>query len=115
MSILIIIDLVTIALLIASVAYYFVAAFKLRNLTAALRELEPLITAFSLAVDKSEVSVNKFKENLENTQPEPEENSMSAIFSRSGKTTTPSEEQANQKRIELVQSFFKKNVELSEV
>ena len=75
-----IIDTIIILLLIGSIAYGYTVSRKVRTLVATLEELEPLVDAFSSAVDKSEQSVHHMRENIDvaertpqpQPQPEPE-------------------------------------------
>lgn len=83
-----IIDTVTILLLIGSITYGYLVSRKVRHLMQTLHELEPLVEAFSLAVDKSEYSVVKMRESIEDVQrhpqrdpeplPQPEEGTFSS-------------------------------------
>ncbi|GAA6209886.1 hypothetical protein NBRC116601_31790 [Cognatishimia sp. WU-CL00825] len=61
-------DMVIIVLLAGSIGYGWYISRKVQVLMAALQELEPLVNAFSTAVDKSEESVNQLKLNLEEPQ-----------------------------------------------
>lgn len=60
-----IIDGVIIVLLVGSIAYGYSVSRKVRQLMATLKELEPLVDEFSLAVDKTEHSVHLMRENIE--------------------------------------------------
>lgn len=68
-----IVDAVTILLLIGSITYGFLVSRKVRLLMQTLKELEPLVEAFSDAVDKSEHSVVLLRENLEEAHRQPAE------------------------------------------
>lgn len=59
-----IIDGVIIVLLIGSIAFGYLVSRKVRLLTATLQDLEPLVVAFSTAVDKSELSVAHLRESI---------------------------------------------------
>lgn len=68
----IIIDGFIIVLLAGAIAYGFMISQKVRRLMAVLEELEPLVEAYSNAVDKSEHSVEAMKQNLDARQSAPE-------------------------------------------
>ena len=57
-------DTLIILLLVASVGYGVMLSRRVQRLMASLEELEPLVQAFSDAVDKSESSVNALRDNL---------------------------------------------------
>ncbi|RMH45735.1 MAG: flagellar motor switch protein [Alphaproteobacteria bacterium] len=54
-----------IVLLIAAILYGVAVSRRIRRLSAMLAELEPLVLAYSEAVEKSEASVRALKEGLE--------------------------------------------------
>ncbi|MGC1504543.1 MAG: flagellar motor switch protein [Sulfitobacter sp.] len=60
-----IIDSVIILLLIGSITYGYVVSRKVRLLMGILKDLEPLVEAFSSAVDKSQDSVNQMRDSIE--------------------------------------------------
>lgn len=57
-------DALIILLLAGSVGYGMMLSRRVQRLMASLEELEPLVQAFSDAVDKSETSVNALRDNL---------------------------------------------------
>lgn len=57
-------DILIILLLAGSVGYGVMISRRVQKLMASLEELEPLVQAFSEAVDKSESSVNALRDNL---------------------------------------------------
>lgn len=57
-------DALIILLLVGSVGYGIMLSRRVQRLMASLEELEPLVQAFSDAVDKSETSVNALRDNL---------------------------------------------------
>lgn len=59
------VDGLIIILLAATMAYGFVISWKVQRLMAMLKDLEPLVVAFSNAVDKSEESVETMRANLD--------------------------------------------------
>jgi Mg2+/Co2+ transporter CorB len=59
------VDGLIIILLAATMAYGFVISWKVQRLMAMLKDLEPLVVAFSNAVDKSEESVESMRANLD--------------------------------------------------
>ncbi len=63
-----IIDGFIIVLLAGAIGYGFMISTKVRRLMAVLEELEPMVEAFSNAVDKSETSVEAMKDNLDAQQ-----------------------------------------------
>lgn len=67
-----IIDGVIILLLIGSISYGYMVSRKVRVLMATLKDLEPLVEEFSTAVDKSEYSVARMRENLAEAERQPE-------------------------------------------
>ncbi|MBL4749728.1 MAG: flagellar motor switch protein [Amylibacter sp.] len=58
----IIINGMILALLIGSIGYTYLMDLRVRKLLAALKEMEPMISQFSKAVDQSETSLEKFKQ-----------------------------------------------------
>ncbi len=106
-----IIDTVTIGLLIGSITYGYLVSRKVRLLMATLRELEPLVVEFSSAVDKSEHSVAKMRENITvaERRPEPAPEPAEAAFS--SRRAAPSSAEVTGLRVmrdkkELVRAFF---------
>ncbi|MDC0739415.1 flagellar motor switch protein [Cognatishimia sp. SS12] len=63
-------DILIITLLAGSIGYGWYVSRKVQILMAALKDMEPLVQQFSMAVDKSEESVNQLKLNL-NEPPQP--------------------------------------------
>lgn len=61
-------DIVIIALLFGAIGYGWYVSRKVQVLMAALKDMEPLVKEFSMAVDKTEDSVNQLKLNLEEPQ-----------------------------------------------
>ena len=61
-------DIFIIALLFGAIGYGWFVSRKVQVLMAALKEMEPLVKEFSMAVDKTEDSVNQLKLNLEEPQ-----------------------------------------------
>lgn len=111
-----IVDTVTILLLIGSITYGYLVSRKVRHLMLTLKELEPLVEAFSTAVDKSEYSVELMRENIEqaNRQPEyilePEPQETRAAFSSRRDPYTQPREVAGLHKVrdkkEMVRAFF---------
>lgn len=60
----ILVDSTIIVLLVASLCYGISVTRRLKNLMEAIKAIEPLVRDFSLAVDKSESSVNQMRETL---------------------------------------------------
>ena len=50
------------SLMVGAIVYIFLVDLRVRKLLAALNELEPMVGNFSDAVDRSETSLEKFKE-----------------------------------------------------
>lgn len=120
------IDVVIVVLLIGMLLYAYMVNRRLRILMAALREMEPIVGAFSSAVDQSSRSVKDLKE-LSNAArraeppvqkagrplPEPEEETLQTLMSAEkrgaarlrvknpvrGQTSVPG-------KSELVRTFF---------
>jgi hypothetical protein len=71
-------DIFIIALLVGGIGYGVLISRRVQRLMATLKELEPAVREFSVAVDKSEASVTEMRQNLEEgmlaaAAPEPEE------------------------------------------
>lgn len=58
-------DLLIIAMLVGAIAYGYYVSRKVQVLMSALQQLEPLISEYSEAVDKSEASVVAMRQSLE--------------------------------------------------
>ena len=111
-----IIDTVTILLLIGSITYGYLVSRKVRHLMQTLHELEPLVEAFSLAVDKSEYSVVKMRESIEDAQrhpqrdPEPLPRPEEGTFSSRREPPVATREVAGMRvmrdKKEMVRAFF---------
>jgi hypothetical protein len=111
-----IIDTVTILLLIGSITYGYLVSRKVRRLMQSLHELEPLVSAFSLAVDKSEYSVVKMRESIQEAQrqpqpePAPETRHEEATFSSRREAPAAGSEVAGMRvmrdKKEMVRAFF---------
>lgn len=61
------VDGLIIVLLAATMTYGFIISWKVQRLMVMLRDLEPLVVAFSEAVDKSEESVGMMRANLDDS------------------------------------------------
>ncbi|MDK3016704.1 flagellar motor switch protein [Pseudodonghicola flavimaris] len=61
-------DLLIILLLIGGIGYGIMISRRVQRLMTSLQELEPLVRAFSEAVDKSETSVAALRQNLDARQ-----------------------------------------------
>ena len=59
-------DIFIIALLVGGIGYGVLISHRVQRLMATLKELEPAVREFSVAVDKSETSVSQMRETLEN-------------------------------------------------
>jgi len=109
----ILIDFLIITLLIASLGYGVMVTRRLKSLMAALKEIEPLVQEFSVAVDKSETSINEMKRSLD-TVPEETQSSehrqteqrAHAVTKGPVTSTARTNSRAGQSTKELVQSFF---------
>lgn len=111
-----IVDTVTILLLIGSITYGYLVSRKVRHLMLTLKELEPLVEAFSTAVDKSEYSVELMRENIEQAHrppvdvPEPEPQDTRAAFSSRREAHAQPREVAGLHKVrdkkEMVRAFF---------
>jgi hypothetical protein len=109
----ILIDSLIITLLIASLGYGVMVTRRLKILMAAIKELEPLVQEFSIAVDKSESSVNEMKRSLDTAHTETpafeygqSERHVSVGAKKAESKAARSDTQAGQSTKELVQSFF---------
>lgn len=109
------IDGIIILLLIGSISYGYLVSRKVRLLVTTLEELEPLVEAFSSAVDKSEYSVAQMRENIQDasrakeTAPQPENAQETAEFSsrRIGSHTSEvTGMRVVRDKKELVRAFF---------
>jgi len=111
-----IIDGVIILLLIGSISYGYMVSRKVRVLMATLKDLEPLVEEFSTAVDKSEHSVARMRENIAEAErqpaPEPQwarevEEEETAFTSR---RSAPQQEMPGRRVVrdkkDLVRAFF---------
>lgn len=67
-----IVDGVIIALLIGSIAYGYAVSRRVNRLMGILREMEPLVTQFSSAVDQSQESVLRMQDTLREAERAPE-------------------------------------------
>lgn len=56
------IDIIIIVLLVGTLVYAFILDRRVRNLMASLREMEPMVGAFSSAVDQSTKSVEELRD-----------------------------------------------------
>jgi len=66
------IDIIIIVLLVGTLVYAFILDRRVRNLMASLREMEPMVGAFSSAVDQSTKSVEELRDLSAKAQrPEP--------------------------------------------
>lgn len=111
-----IVDTVTILLLIGSITYGYLVSRKVRHLMLTLKELEPLVEAFSTAVDKSEYSVELMRENIEQAHrppeyvPKPEPQDTRAAFSSRREAHAQPREVAGLHKVrdkkEMVRAFF---------
>lgn len=110
-----IIDGVIILLLIGSISYGYMVSRKVRVLMATLKDLEPLVEEFSTAVDKSEHSVARMRENIAEAerQPAPEPQwapQMEEETAFSSRRSAPQQEMPGRRVVrdkkDLVRAFF---------
>lgn len=57
-------DVIIVVLLICGIVYAYIVNSRIKRLTSLLRELEPAVQQFSVAVDKSEASVVQMQRNI---------------------------------------------------
>ncbi|WP_372886152.1 flagellar motor switch protein [Shimia sp.] len=109
-----IIDGFIILLLAGAIGYGAMISRKVRRLMAVLEELEPLVEAYSSAVDKSEHSVAAMKQNLEagraaaesaEAAPAPEHDPQTFSSSRGPGARMPGMQVVRDKK-DLVRMFF---------
>ncbi|MEX3314494.1 flagellar motor switch protein [Sulfitobacter sp. PS-8MA] len=66
------IDIIIIVLLIGTLVYAFILDRRVRNLMASLKDMEPMVGAFSTAVDQSAKSVEELRDlSTQARRPEP--------------------------------------------
>lgn len=109
-----ILDLTIVALLGGCLIYGFLVSRKLKKFSAVLAGLDPMITEFSQAVDKSETSARMVKESLIESAkqsaapaksepvPEPAKKVELGLFS----STHRSQKSEVNKRRDLIKGFF---------
>lgn len=106
-----IIDSVIILLLMGSITYGYTVSRKVHKLMGVLHDLEPLVEEFSIAVDKSETSVTKMRENIDIAEqpqaraPAPSESEEAAFSSRRAAPEVPGLRVVRDKQ-EMVRAFF---------
>lgn len=111
-----IIDTVIIVLLVGSISYGYLVSRKVQHLMRTLKDLEPLVDAFSTAVDKSEYSVVRMRENIEEVrlkqrlEAESEELEEEITFFSRSEAATKARDVAGLRVVrdkkELVRAFF---------
>ena len=100
-------DMLIIALLAGAIAYGYYVSRKVQVLMSALKELEPLVTEYSKAVDKSEASVSAMKQSLEEQPMFDEEEEDEPMFAtrRQARQRIPGVQVVRDKQ-DLVRRFF---------
>lgn len=100
-------DFLIIAMLVGAIAYGYYVSRKVQVLMGALKELEPLITEYSQAVDKSEASVAALKQNLDKRPSFVEEEEDEPMFAtrRQSRNKIPGVQVVRDKQ-DLVRRFF---------
>lgn len=102
-----VIDIAIIAALLAAVGYGFILSQRLTKLMRILRDLEPAITAFSMAVDKSESSATGLRAAAIRLAEEVGQAKGSAPASRPTQTRAlPARRTAEPEKTDMVRSFF---------